>query len=350
MNTLLSLANAALAYRRGRQTGLAGLFGIGIALLLVWQWGNILPILDAIGIVSFFDNLGLVYEGEPGLTGYAIFMSFVRLSILVAFVVFILLVIGILISMIFTNEFIFKYILVPLAMILLFPIIVVAVLYQSIFNRKKLIERGEELQRLGTPNEQLLRACEPISKEQAYNRLNRLPMIGDHLLIGVTGKTRTEEEKVYVVYPKPMNFTIYGKFEPDELICVELKIQQFDKFKHKKETIAEVIENNLFITKAGEEKDKIPFNDFESFYDTNQLVEFHKLGICSYYYKDYVKEMQTLYFTKRNIISNNLSNSTTKEQFDNLVNLMKMFDAPNEDIVRIMWESENTTHNIRDYS
>jgi len=58
MNTLLSIANGALQYHRGKQTGLAGLLGVALALLIVFQWEHILPILEALGIVSFLDSMG----------------------------------------------------------------------------------------------------------------------------------------------------------------------------------------------------------------------------------------------------------------------------------------------------
>lgn len=351
MNLLLSVANAALAYRRGRQTGLAGLFGIGIAFLIVWQWNNILPVLDALGVVSFFENLGLVYEGEPGLTGYAIFMSFVRLSILIAVVVSILLVIGILISMIFTSDFIFKNILVPLMMILLFPVIVVTVLYQVLFNRKKLVERAEEQRKLGTPMEQLLREhSKQISKEQAFLRLNRLPTIGDNFLFGAIDKTRTEEQKLYILFPRPL-YTESFHYTPGdpystgygqgELNGVPITVEEYKEFKHKSEyPHGDVIPTKFHIKKG--ETVKFKFEDLGNFFEAKHHDLEFIINNLKTEYGQYLEKVQKEYFFQKEAVLNNMySSKDDEEKFNYWVEWAKKFDAPNEEIVKIMRDSVN---------
>ncbi|NRG34753.1 hypothetical protein HRF63_23110, partial [Bacillus circulans] len=74
MNTILTFLNGFVQYRRGKQTGLAGLLGLIIFVLAVYRWDITYPILESLKIIDFFDNLGLIYEGEPGTTLYAIML------------------------------------------------------------------------------------------------------------------------------------------------------------------------------------------------------------------------------------------------------------------------------------
>ncbi len=62
---------------------------------------------------------------------------------------------------------------------------------------------------------------------------------------------------------------------------------------------------------------------------------------CSFEYQNYAGERQKNYFVSKETLINKLKNTTHKEEFDHLLKLLRMFKAPNEDIVKIMLNSEN---------
>jgi hypothetical protein len=344
MNTFLSIANGALQYHRGRQTGASGIMGIAVALLVVFQWKRIYPVLKAWGVVDFFKRLGLVYEGEPGLTGFAIFMFIFKMTIVFSVVVLLLLAVAVLLSMIFSNEKIGLYVMLPILGILMIPYAIVLVLYQVIFNRKGMKANAERLEKerlLGTPQEQLLRDhSEEMTREQALARLNRIPTNGDNLfLLGVT-----DDNKMYMVLPRPINFE-NAIYNAGDLVAVQCLVGKYDKIKHKKTSQFEILPSLFKITFTHEkaEREIIPNERFVSFYQTNSIDMLNRIKAYSdhpAYYNDYVKGLQDEYFTKKETILNNMKNATEKTVFDNLVKRMAIFDASNEEIVEMMRDNE----------
>jgi hypothetical protein len=341
MNTLLSIANGALQYHRGRQTGIVGLMGIGLALLAVFQWKYIYPILKVLGIVDFFKRLGIVYEGEPGLTGFAIFMFIFKLTILLSIVLFLLLALAIVTSMIFSNEKIGLYIMLPIIAVLMAPLGILFFLYQAIFHRKELIENAEREKKLGTPLEQLLRDhSEEIPIEQALIRLNRIPTAGDNLfLLGVM-----EDKKLYMVLPRPIKFET-AIYSSGDLVGLHCSVEKYIEAKHKPKSMFEVIPKLFLIKAIDGEREIIPSEQFVAFYQTScdDMLSKFKGYSNQPVYENYVKEVQDDYFTSKQTILSNISNATEKRIFDNLVNRMSMFDASNEEIVKIMLDSEKQT-------
>ncbi|WP_432806098.1 hypothetical protein [Mycobacterium sp. Z3061] len=139
MNTILSIANGLYQYHKGKQTGLPGLIGILLALLTVWQWDNILPILHKLGIVNFFDKIGLIYD-EPYMTGFAIFSFIFKLVIVYCGLVLLVLAIVLLYANglyqyhkgkqtgLFNNEKFVMYVLLPIMILVSIPIIYIFVI------------------------------------------------------------------------------------------------------------------------------------------------------------------------------------------------------------------------------
>jgi hypothetical protein len=342
LNTLLSIANGALQYHRGRQTGASGLMGIAVALLVVFQWKHIYPVLKALGIVDFFKRLGLVYEGEPGLTGFAIFMFIFKMSIIIMVALSLLIALAILISMIFSNEKIAIYVIIPIMGIIMLPFGLLYLLYQLTFNRKEFkatakanVEKREKERLLGTPQEQLLRDhSEEIPREQALSRLNRLPTSGDReFLLGVTN-----ENTLYILLPRPINFDTYGSCRKGELIGLYCSVQKFIKDKNAKQSYFHVQDPEFFSISSDIKGVIIPNEQIVSFYQTASKDMLRMFRYNSY--DKYVNETQDEYFERKETILTNMKYATEKQIFDNLVSHMKMFDAPNEDIVLMMRESE----------
>jgi hypothetical protein len=342
MNTILSIANGFLQYHRGKQTGIAGLIGIIFALIIVFQWVHILPILESLGIVKFFENLGLIYKGESGLTGFAILMFVFRLSLIWCATLFVLLVMGILCTMIFSSDIIFKYVILPIMIVIGFPLMLIFLLFDRIINRKKYIaERKndivvEQLKSLiGTPQDQLLNFhSKIIHKEQALLRLNKIPTYGDdQFLLG-----KTKDNILYMLLPRPLDFNLEKEFE-GKLYAVQLHIEDY----YERDYIPQITKPMEFIIKPITDECKlVQLDDIVVFYDTQHVDMRNAMNLFTYStkYQNYVNEQQNNYFGSKETIINKLKNTTDKEEFDHLLTLLQMFTAPNEDIVKIMLNSE----------
>lgn len=68
LNELLWLYATKRQYEMQKENGLAGLIGILVTILIIWQWNNwFYPILESVGIVSLADRIGMI-TGSPILT------------------------------------------------------------------------------------------------------------------------------------------------------------------------------------------------------------------------------------------------------------------------------------------
>ncbi|MDR7074171.1 hypothetical protein [Fictibacillus barbaricus] len=132
MKSLLGLLNGFLGYERGRETGLAGLGGIIVTLVIAGNWNHILPILRALGIVDFFAKKGMIFEGENYLTAAYILAFFVKWLIIFVVLFSIFMVLGIIIAMIFSNETAVKIIL-PLIIFVLSPLVIVGLIFYLLY-------------------------------------------------------------------------------------------------------------------------------------------------------------------------------------------------------------------------
>lgn len=66
MNTVLHLADSFLQYRRGKQTGLIGLAGIGVSILTFAFWPLLSQLFSAIGITKIFTSTGIITTDDGG--------------------------------------------------------------------------------------------------------------------------------------------------------------------------------------------------------------------------------------------------------------------------------------------
>ncbi|RHW35997.1 hypothetical protein D1B31_18080 [Neobacillus notoginsengisoli] len=341
MNTILSIANGVLQYHRGRQTGLAGLLGIVIALGIVFQWHNILPVLEAIGLVGFLDKHGLIYEGEGYLTGYALFMIAFKASILLAVIIFVLLVVVIVCAMIFSNEIIFKIALTILTVITA-PFFMIYFFFDH-FRTPKAVR--EERKRLALESKRpvleiVKESSELLTYDEAKNWLNRLPTLGDyHFLVAVT-----KEQEVFAILPRPRYWITHP--------AIKLKIDSNSKKNHsidKSPLINVYYEHQGFNEKLetdflASERTKIDISSDRIAYflkpKSEEINAMFKWIAQSKAYKVYMNQEIDSYFKRKEKISRTISNSIEKEEFDKGVSAIKTMDASNEDIVKMMWDSK----------
>lgn len=338
VNTLLSIANGALQYYRMKQAGLAGLLGIVVATLVAWQWEHVLPALEAVGIVGFFDRIGLIHEGEAGITGLNILMFFLKLYFLTVIGGIILLGLIWIIGGFFSTS-IGEKVALGIVFLIGYPILIIWGLCMAIKGNK---DSDVSKEKEATPMERLLdEYSEKISKEQALIRLNRLPTVGDNLfLLGVTANN-----ELYMFLPRPINLET-AEYNAGDLVGVQYTVEKYNEVKHKPKSMFEYIPKQFFI-KAVKKESKtpleiVPNEKIEAFYLTNSEDMLSKFRAFSNHpvYENFVNEIQSSYFTIKNAILNRISNATDKEEFDKLVERATLLNATNEDIVRMMRESE----------
>jgi len=90
VHTILSLVNAKMAYQRGLETGMAGVVGIFIAIIIVFLWDFIEPVFTFLGVTGFLNWLGLIEAGGPELSFLRVFMFILVTIIAVQFLFFII--------------------------------------------------------------------------------------------------------------------------------------------------------------------------------------------------------------------------------------------------------------------
>ncbi|MEN0651341.1 hypothetical protein NSQ82_20415 [Caldifermentibacillus hisashii] len=354
MNTILSIANGLYQYHKGKQTGLPGLIGILLALLTVWQWDNILPILHKLGIVNFFDKIGLIYD-EPYMTGFAIFSFIFKLVIVYCGLVLLVLAIVLLMAVLFNNEKFVMYVLLPIMILVSIPIIYIFVILDSIINWKKHKQYNEELKRkehenrmlelksmyeiVLTKNPALKELFEQhsteIKKEEAFIRLNRLPMYGDDLY--VLGFSNFGEP--FILTPRPLNVE-NDNFKKRELSCCAFRIA----YKHQEADTKTTYSTNKFaIDWSVSDVGIYSFDTFDHFFITNNKEMERAFDKLNKVLEIEIYNEQKKYFTSKNKLLDDISNAETKEAFESLVKQMDKFDVPNDGVVSMMMANERST-------
>ena len=221
MNVILGALNGMLQYGRGKETGGFGILGIILAIVAVYQWDHILPFLRKIGVVGFFDKIGLIYENDPGTTGLAVFLFILEICIVLAIVIFAVLVIGIMVTIFCSSKvgtIIIVTLLAPFILVGFLTFFLIYAILQSlgIKSKKQKLREAEDkwyMENYGmkspetiaeeelnmTPLEVLKRYCEEFDYNQAIEFLNKLPMYGDTRFL--LGESNTGE--IFLLLPDP---------------------------------------------------------------------------------------------------------------------------------------------------
>lgn len=348
MNILLGIANAALSYARGRETGIIGLFAIGIAILAVRYWNKIMPFFDAIGLVDLYYSLGFGSDAYyMNWLHVFVFLTILSLTIMALIAIFLILVLGIMILLDFLPDKV-KMVLAVILLLPLAPFFAIYVFYMSL--RLKL-DKGYRLRYLAkhnidekqlkmTAKEALLKEhSTEIPREHALARLNRIPTRGDDLfLLGVDA-----ENKLYVLLPRPINVEWPGKYKKNDVYAVEYSVEWYRANKHKPKSSflgLPVPEPKLFyLTRPSGFFSIISLDNVVKFYQTTSVDMLRKFKHCSLNFEDHIKEIQNHYFETKEWLIEKLKNTLDKEEFDRLTELAKQFNASNEDIVKIMFDN-----------
>src|SRR5690606_29364632 len=373
MNTVLHFADAALQYYRGKQTGLWGLFGIALAIVIAAVWDYIVPVFDAIGMMSLLNKMGLIYEGSPGMTTYRIFVAFILLYICMIIVGLALLAVFSIVMMVSQSK-IGQGLLIGAFFLVFFPFVALYGIVRLLafvndkkeqkqdpeaYAERKRLEKNKQvidyLITAGVEEEknkvlrQREKECEKlwekfqydkademmnvplevkkdniISFEEAKNRLNRLPTIGDYFfLLGVT-----YERDIYLLVPRPQYPPYrHDKFVGEKSILIggikyQTKEREFfidiDKSTFDREYEYPKIDKINYFDHTRHTFKEIPFNEFELFIDPARCGFDRDFRAYLQYahFQYYVENELDLYFLQKRNLKNKINNAQTKEEFD----------------------------------
>ena len=341
MNTLLHMANGALQYHRGKQTGLFGLIGIAVAVLIAYQWENVHKFLDKIGLVSLLDKVGLIVPGEPALTGLGILMTLVKLQLILIVLLIVALGIMALLGNIYESELGFKIIFT----ICLIPVIMCMTPYYII--KYSILKKNDKnpVQPVKTALEMMDECSVQISNEKAELKLNRLPTSGDGVfLIG-----RTFDDELYLLIPGPMGYFENMDYE-GPYVGVQFTLEKYnslmpDKNKglyfDKNFDIHEPIFVTDYTVPKNNRIEHIKKESIVCFYETKNpdLVHLYRSFILNDVFTEYIKRTVHNYFARKEHLLSIIQSASSKDEFDEGVASVVQLTVPNEEIVKIMMGS-----------
>ncbi|KZE67999.1 hypothetical protein AWM68_17665 [Fictibacillus phosphorivorans] len=307
--------------------------GIIFTIFLVYQWDHVVPVLEFLGIIDWLDSMGLIYEDAAYLTGFSIFMFAIKATIIFCILVAVFLVLGIILTMIGSSSVGFFLLAVPF-IILFSPFLFIYVLIKGAFEteEEKAENRRIYLEGKKTILELIQESSEELTKEQAFNRLNRLPTSGDtNFLIAVT-----KNEDIYLLLPNPVG-VYFHEGVPAEKLAVEKTEVPIGKDPTK-------LPNRLTATlsETGSKYTTLPIEDINYIYNYNKK-DFNPVinkFITTKRFDNYLKKAINSYFTRKFNLKRLMSESKTREDFNNYASQLVEMNAFNEDIVKMMWESE----------
>ncbi|HEO8421590.1 MULTISPECIES: hypothetical protein [Bacillaceae] len=384
MNTILTFLNGFVQYRRGKQTGLAGLLGLIIFVLAVYRWDITYPILESLKIIDFFDNLGLIYEGEPGTTLYAIMLFLSRAAIVIMFFLAVALILSLFLMIIGSSKlgqnllaYVVLVIMTPLAVLWIIGYEILHLLgfrtkkekaeesyenwHQETFGEHSDRYKEEQLKyeesRL-SPSDLLKKYCTTYYIEDTISQLNRLPMFGDTVfmlgetydgslyilmpdpLLKYNRKMDIEYRRNYSTPIKAVPFTVKNvvlekkddsnimKYRPEKMVISLKKNPEYN-------VNSELIKYEFLVD--------IDFLDIKSFYMPDLDLKDIKHYISSFGkrndYRSYLEDKVEKYFSQKQHLLNFLYRDISSEKFQEVTNDLKELNATNEDIVKMINDS-----------
>ncbi|MGN8845229.1 hypothetical protein ACTNDN_20715 [Niallia sp. HCP3S3_B10] len=384
MNTILTFLNGFVQYRRGKQTGLAGLFGLLIFFLAVYRWDITYPILESLRIIDFFDNLGLIYEGEPGTTLYAIMLFLSRAAIVIMIFLAIALILSLFLIIIGTSN-VGQNILAYLVLAIMAPLAVLWMIGYEIAYcfgyRTKKEKADEEYEKWHqetygdhsdkykeeqlkyeesrlSANDLLKKYCTTYFIEDTISQLNKLPMLGDTIfLLG-----ETYDGKLYILMPDPLlkyNRKMDIEYKRDfstPIKAVPFSVKNVVLDKKDRTNIMEYTPDKMEISLQRNQAYNVnsnlikyeylvdmEFSDFKSFYMPEVELKDIKHYISSFGkrkdYRTYLEDKVEKYFSQKQHLTNFLYKDISSEKFHEVTSDLSELNASNEDIVKMINDS-----------
>ncbi|MEK4671371.1 hypothetical protein [Niallia sp. FSL R7-0271] len=379
MNVILGALNGMLQYSRGREVGGYGILGIVIAIVAVYQWDNLLPVLRRIGVVDFFDKIGLIYINDPGTTGLAVFLFILEICIVLAIVMVAVIILGLIVSIFCSSKvgtIIILTLLSPIIAIAIITFVIFYLLFQTLgLKSKKQRMRDDEdkwyMENYGTKSPQtiaeeehnmtpinvLKRYCEEWDYDTAMDYLNTIPMYGDKRFL--LGETTTGE--IYVLLPDPtIKYSIMNPGLSGELTLIGLDVQKqkyIDDFVELKKTDHRLGDRKLvisFVHQVEDSEKHSPFavSELIIYKPAEEIIRFFMPDYERKDFKAYLSPLgerkeyteradryQQYYFETKERLLKDISNAKEKYEFEQLVSYVKTLNAPNEDVIKLMRDS-----------
>jgi len=409
MNSLLHLADAALQYYRGKQTGFWGLVGIFLALLIGASWDYIYPLFEKIGLVQFLKNIGLIHDNAPYLSALYIIIAGTLLCFAIAISLIIVMGIGLgLVALLETKKG--NYIILAIICVICSPLLLIYgivkvsrwmnekiqqkkdpegyaerkrleknkdvidyLIHVGVEEEKERIKKEREKRYyealispiLDTPDidleEEIVVRDNKLTVEEAYHRLNRLPTEGDYFfLIGVS-----YERDLYLIIPRPVRpgvlrtpNTFVGekwflkvKTEVlNEKPPYQTRLVIDTKNSHfDRDTDWPLFYQSTWFNPSYHNLNEYSIDMFEFFIDPKRCKEIMQVckGYLHYYhYRYFVECEQKSYFLRKRKLEELISNAKSEEEFNQYVEEIKQFNASNEDVVKLIWENNRHSSNL----
>ncbi|WP_209124402.1 hypothetical protein [Alkalihalobacillus sp. BA299] len=390
MNTFLELVSMKLAYDRGKETGLAGIVGIIVVLACIALWGYIRPVFEFFGVMNLLDSLGLIHPEEAGMTWFRLLGGFLAFYVIGIIIFLSLLFLVFLFSAISSSKFgkwLEKTFALTFFIVLISPLFVIAIplfilvgiieCVSYIKNPTEYKEKRKEKKRLNTKKIELQLTSElgikeqpkqtptydltkelvaqaqadirgetytptpkekpnykednKITFEEAFQRLNRLPMHGDYrFLIGVT-----YDRKFYILLPKPLNLAYPRKdvFRAQEII-VNHQLKQLEK--GQKITQGEY---ELVIPNVRSNFENLDYYKIEHYFDIGDapvyVKQFKNIRLNEPY-RMYVNDIQFEYFAKKESLINSLMDPNQKDTYDKNLKEFNELIVGNDEVVSLI--------------
>ncbi|MCM3216730.1 hypothetical protein M3612_19785 [Niallia taxi] len=369
MNVILGALNGMLQYGRGKETGGFGILGIVLAIVAVYQWDRILPFLRKIGIVDFFDKIGLIYQNDPGTTGLAVFLFIAEIFIVLAIVMVAVIVLGLIVAIFCSSKvgtIIIVTLLAPIFLVGMFIYLMIWTLFQAlgIKSKKQKMQEAEDkwyMENYGTKSpetiakeeyrmtaeEVLKRYCEELDYDKAIEYLNKIPMHGDSRFL--LGESNTGE--FYILLPDPtLKYCFMYPWLPDEYDVISINIQKFIDTYEKFQKADLSREDRKLIIRPNYHQDLV-FKNYKIINQKNkeEIIKFYlpdyELKDFKHYlspigerkeYTEWAERSQKYYFETKEQLLNDISNAEEKYEFNQLVTYAKALNAPNEEVIKLM--------------
>jgi hypothetical protein len=392
MNTFLDLVSMKLHYDKGKETGLAGIVGIIVVLACIALWGYIRPVLEFLGVMSLLDKLGLIHPEEAGMTWFRLFGGFLSLYVIAIIIFLFLLFLVFLFSAISNSKVgkwlgnilaitVFHVVISPLYIIAIPLIIIVGIIefVSYIKNPTKYKEERKEKKRLNTNKMELQLTRElgisdqpklnpnynqtkeyvaqakaeirgetyiptpkenpnykehnEITFEEAFQRLNRLPMHGDNrFLIGVT-----YDRKFYILLPKPLNLEYPRRdvFRAQEIV-VNHRMKPHEKGQKLSAGEFELVVPDPSVRYNFENIDYYKIEHYFDIGDAPIYVRQFKNLILNEPYRMYVDDIQFEYFAKKGHLINDLMDTEQNDNYDKNLNELNKLIVGNDEVVSLI--------------
>lgn len=346
MNELVRFADVYLNYRRGKESGLAGLIGFVLVGLCIYFWDYISAFFNFIGLTGFLREHGFIAE-ETGITVLRIFMGWLFLCLVMVAVIAIGLIFMLVILFIGQNtlamkliKFLFKW----TFYILFSPVIILYYL-----NKARLRAKAGEI----NIADLLAEKNRELTLDEVKDYLNRLPHPDEKddepLIVAVDYRN-----DVWVLFPRVEGYSLPDLFEGEKLNVetefsgvtgkyyiksIDLDFSRFPENWATRHSIRYFKPINTSYMYPREEKMEL----FERFFlpEDEKLRKVVNQAKAQIYYENYAMTLVKGFFAWKEKHLLMLEDDTiSKEEYEKALRVVYQYVPRNQDEMQIVYETE----------